>query len=59
MIFHTGINTDSNITTVTADPEKLVEAAEMTEGGASHPQFLIVMQTLAIKNKNSKKATSS
>ena len=68
LIFHTGNKTDSNITTVTAEPAawsvstdkvKLVEAAEMNEGGASHTQFLIVLQTLATKNKISKKATTS
>ena len=67
LIFHTGNKTDSNITTVTAEPAawsvstdkvKLVEAAEMNEGGASHTLFLIVLQTLATKNKNSKKATT-
>ena len=68
LIFHTGTKTDGNITTVTAEPAawsvstdkvKLVEAAEMNEGGANHTLFLIVLQTLATKNKNSKKATIS
>jgi len=38
---------------VSTDKVKLIEVAEMTEGGASHPLFLIVLQTLATKNKNS------
>jgi len=38
---------------VSTDKVKLMEVAEMTEGGASHPLFLIVLQTLATKNKNS------
>merc|ERR1711892_662955 len=58
LISNTETNTDSITTTVTAelaawsvstDKVKLVEVAEMTEGGASHPLFLIVLQTLAIK----------
>merc|ERR1712106_697403 len=62
LISNTETNTDSITTTVTAelaawsvstDKVKLVEVAEMTEGGASHPLFLIVLQTLATKNKNS------
>jgi len=62
LISNTETITDSNTTTITAelaawsvstDKVKLVEIAEMTEGGASHPLFLIVLQTLATKNKNS------
>jgi len=35
-----------------SDKVKLVEVAEMTEGGSSHPLFLSILQTLATKNKN-------
>merc|ERR1719466_609714 len=54
--------TDSNTTSTTAemaawsvstDKVKLVEIAEMTEGGASHPLFLTALQVLASKNKDS------
>jgi len=37
---------------VSSDKVKLVEVAEMTEGGSSHPLFLSILQTLATKNKN-------
>jgi len=62
LVSNTENSTDVVTTTTTAelaawsvstDKVKLVEVAEMTEGGASHPLFLIVLQTLATKNKNS------
>jgi len=61
MVSNTENNTDTNSTSITAelaawsintDKVKLVEVAEMTEGGASHPLFLIVLQTLATKDKD-------
>jgi len=62
LVSNTETSSDTNTTTITAelaawavntDKVKLVEVAEMAEGGASHPLFLIVLQTLATKNKNS------
>ena len=62
LVYNTENSTDMVTTTTTAelaawsvstDKVKLMEVAEMTEGGASHPLFLIVLQTLATKNKNS------
>jgi len=61
MVSNTENNSDTNSTSITAelaawsintDKVKLVEVAEMTEGGASHPLFLIVLQTLATKDKD-------
>ena len=61
LVYNTENSTDMVTTTTTAelaawsvstDKVKLMEVAEMTEGGASHPLFLIVLQTLATKNKN-------
>jgi len=60
MVSNIESNTDSNTLTTTAelaawssstDKVKLMEVAEMTEGGASHPLFLTVLQVLATKNK--------
>jgi len=54
-------NTDSSTLTTTAelaawsvstDKVKMMEVAEMTEGGASHPLFLTVLQVLSTKNKD-------
>lgn len=62
LVSNTETSTDIVTTTTTAElaawsvsteKVKLIEVAEMTEGGASHPLFLIVLQTLATKNKNS------
>lgn len=62
LVSNTETSSDTNTTTITAelaawavntDKVKLVEVAEMAEGGASHPLFLIVLQTLATKSKNS------
>jgi len=62
MVSNTENNSDTNTVSITAelaawsvntDKVKLIEVAEMTEGGASHPLFLIVLQTLATKNKES------
>lgn len=56
------VDSNSDITTTTAelsawavntDKVKLVDFAEMTEGGASHPLFLTVLQVLSTKNKDS------
>jgi len=38
---------------VSTDKVKMAEVAEMTEGGASHPLFLAVLQVLALKDKDS------
>jgi len=60
LVYNIEGNTDSNTVTNTAelaawsvstDKVKLIEVAEMTEGGASHPLFLTVLQVLATKNK--------
>jgi translation initiation factor 4G len=39
--------------TVATDKLKLAEVAEMTEGGASHPLFLSILQSLATKDEAS------
>ena len=38
--------------TVASDKLKLGEVAEMTEGGATHPLFLCVLQALAVKDES-------